>query len=81
MHTYQCHKKVLAAKIDAIEFDAMLNMATIALRGGQIITASDYRPKFKGNEDDLGYYVLYEDGYASWSPTKAFEAGYTKVDA
>jgi len=30
-----------------------------------------------GNRDDLGYYVLYPDGYVSWSPTKAFEEGYT----
>lgn len=26
-----------------------------------------------------GYYVVYEDGYASWSPAKAFEEGYTRV--
>jgi hypothetical protein len=28
--------------------------------------------------DDLGYFVVYEDGYQSWSPTEAFEKGYTK---
>jgi len=26
-----------------------------------------------------GYYVVYEDGYRSWSPGKAFENGYTRV--
>jgi len=26
---------------------------------------------------DAGYYVVYPDGYASWSPTEAFEKGYT----
>lgn len=26
-----------------------------------------------------GYYVVYDDGYVSWSPTKAFESGYTKL--
>ncbi len=26
-----------------------------------------------------GYYVLYEDGYQSYSPAKAFEEGYTPV--
>lgn len=25
---------------------------------------------------DPGYFVLYPDGYRSWSPTEAFEAGY-----
>ena len=27
-----------------------------------------------------GYYVLYEDGYESFSPAKAFEEGYTRFD-
>lgn len=26
-----------------------------------------------------GYYVVYKDGYTSYSPCEAFEAGYTKV--
>jgi hypothetical protein len=25
------------------------------------------------------YFVIYEDGYQSWSPKAAFESGYTKV--
>lgn len=25
------------------------------------------------------YYVVYEDGYASWSPAKAFEEGYSQI--
>lgn len=29
---------------------------------------------------DLGYYVVYEDGHTSWSPTKAFEGGYTRIE-
>lgn len=33
----------------------------------------------KNKVDAGGYYVLYEDGYASFSPAKAFEDGYTKV--
>lgn len=36
--------------------------------------------KIMGNpepyEDELGYVVVYEDGYVSWSPAKAFEDGY-----
>lgn len=31
-------------------------------------------------EDSQGYYVVYEDGYKSWSPAEAFEAGYTLVN-
>ena len=28
-----------------------------------------------------GYFVVYDDGYRSWSPAKAFEEGYTPLDA
>lgn len=26
-----------------------------------------------------GYYVVYDDGYESWSPAGAFEAGYSRL--
>lgn len=26
------------------------------------------------------YYVQYDDGYKSWSPAKAFEEGYTRIE-
>lgn len=26
-----------------------------------------------------GYFVVYKDGYESWSPAEAFEEGYTRV--
>ena len=26
-----------------------------------------------------GYYVVYADGYKSWSPAQAFEEGYTRI--
>ena len=28
---------------------------------------------------DPGYIVVYSDGFTSWSPTKAFEDGYTRI--
>jgi hypothetical protein len=34
---------------------------------------------FKHNPQPGGYYVVYEDGYESYSPAKAFEEGYTKI--
>jgi hypothetical protein len=33
----------------------------------------------KHNPQAGGYYVVYADGYKSWSPAKAFEEGYTRV--
>lgn len=34
-----------------------------------------FRPTVDGA--DPGYYVRYVDGYESWSPTKAFDEGYS----
>jgi hypothetical protein len=28
-----------------------------------------------------GYYVVYEDGYESFSPAKAFEKGYVEIES
>lgn len=33
----------------------------------------------KHNPQVGGYYVVYSDGYKSWSPSQAFEEGYTRV--
>jgi len=33
----------------------------------------------KHNPQVGGYYVVYADGYKSWSPAQAFEEGYTRV--
>ena len=82
---YKCHKLVRAAKIAAIQFFAAGN-ARIAFAPRSdhlaIDTGSGYRERFKAplHGDDLGYYVVYEDGYESWSPSKAFEEGYTRCD-
>lgn len=77
---YQCHKQVNAVKIAAVEFmeDGSATISP-ASSNGMIWTKPGYREKFKGGEDDLGYFVVYDDGYSSWSPTKAFEEGYTKL--
>ena len=43
------------------------------------VTADWVSKRYHGSDDDLGYFVVYEDGYLSWSPTKAFEEGYTAL--
>lgn len=85
--SYVSHKVVQAAKIAAIEFNAN-GSAKIAPchMDGVVVTTAGYRDRFKGKEaedgqvSDLGYYVLYADGYESWSPSEAFESGYTLLD-
>lgn len=74
---YISHKVVRAAKIYAAERGEN--------GGWALATGRDYGPfyldaetstRFKFTEDDLGYLVVYEDGYVSWSPSKTFEKGY-----
>lgn len=81
MPRYRCHKEVWALKIAAIEFlaDGSGKIAPADEGYAPFETEEGYRPRFHGAEDDLGYYVLYQDGYESWSPTKAFEEGYTRI--
>lgn len=82
MPRYRCHKEVCALKIGALEFradgSAMISTAkqTVPLFYG---TKPGWKDRWHGGEDDLGYFVRYDDGYESWSPTKAFEDGYTRI--
>ena len=76
---FKCHKEVMACLISAIEF-AEDGSAKIAPKGANldvIKTDAGFRQRFRGTEEDLGYFVLYEDGYQSWSPSKAFREGYS----
>lgn len=77
---YQCHKQVGALKIAAIEFKED-GSAIVAPESVSFLpfTVDNYRQKFHGDENDLGYYVRYSDEYESWSPTKAFEEGYFRL--
>ena len=90
MPKYECHKLVWAFKIKEIVLDSDLaakeNRET---DGSAIITPEEegFAP-FKVSAEYIrkhnpkvgGYYVVYKDGYASWSPAKEFEEGYTKVN-
>jgi len=89
MPKYRCHKEVWALKIKEITFDIdIAQKENRETTGGAIITPEDavfvrfevgaeYVSKHKPKAG--GYYVVYEDGYKSWSPADAFEAGYTKI--
>lgn len=89
MPKYKCYKEVHALKIERIVFDAheaekegretdgsaILNFGK---KYDKIKVDSNYISKIKEG-DDLGYYVVYQDGYKSWSPTIAFEEGYNLI--
>lgn len=84
MPKYQCHKEVHALKIKSIRDDDTENYYVLefAEKGYAPQDLLDpFMDNFRGcgSNDDLGYLVVYEDGYKSWSPTKAFEDGYALV--
>jgi len=80
MQIYQCHKRVKAFKIEAVNHD---ESGTIALLSDSLGNAVEVSENFlsKHNPAVGGYYVEYDDGYASFSPAAAFEAGYAPVTA
>ncbi len=78
MPRYQCHKKVWALKIK-----------DICVAGDNWLLwfeEEEFSPiqvscawRDKHNPQVGGYYVVYEDGYKSFSPADAFESGYTRI--
>ena len=77
---YTCHKQVQALKIKAIvRQTTWQGRETALLHFGDgyvdIWVDADYVEKH--NPQAGGYFVIYKDGYRSWSPAEAFEEGYT----
>ncbi len=95
MPKYRSHKTVHALKIESVEkimptiaqLEAILNESALTEEPGGRLTVEapfvpiEVSPEYmqKHNPQAGGYYVVYEDGYASWSPAKAFEEGYTRL--
>lgn len=86
MPRYQCHKQVWALKIHALEqkacligeeWDGTLLMTPDEDGYDAFVLDADYVRKHKPQVG--GYYVVYLDGYTSFSPAEAFEGGYTRI--
>ncbi len=69
---YTCHKRVRALKIESVD----LRVLHFADKRYAPIEATVWY-MLKHRPEAGGYYVVYEDGYTSYSPAKAFEEGYT----
>lgn len=82
---YRCHKTVAAFKIGALrEPPAGMPVHVHALASpaeGHGPTGVSLSGEFmaKHKPEVGGYYVLYEDGYESYSPAAAFESGYALI--
>lgn len=75
MPKYQCHKKVWALKIKGISLDGELGFEEEGY--APIVAPKEWLDKH--NPAVGGYYIVYEDGYKSYSPAEAFEAGYSLI--
>lgn len=76
---YQCHKQVHALKIAGIQ-PVVGGSAIITPAEGSyapFTVDADYVSKHKPQQG--GFYVVYDDGYKSYSPAQAFEEGYTRI--
>lgn len=89
MPRYRCFKEVHALKIREIEFDrTAAEKENRETDGSATITpVDDGYAKFRVDAEYVrkhkpvegGYYVVYADGYKSFSPAKAFEDGYIRL--
>jgi hypothetical protein len=93
---YKCHKEVWALKIKEVikhahpdpKADDAAFESSPEFQGAHLffedvgyapipVDADWYR---KHDPEKGGYYVVYEDGYKSFSPAEAFENGYARID-
>lgn len=81
MPRYRSHKEVWALKIREVIHNSVLDGSSL------IVPADEGYAEFrvdaayvnKHNPQAGGYYVVYEDGYQSFSPAEPFESGYTRI--
>lgn len=87
MPRYQCHKQVHALKIAGIERHAYKEGMPLTERALTLTFADpgydpidvDHKMTLRYMPQPGDYYVVYDDGYKSLSPAKAFEEGYTRI--
>ena len=90
MPKYKSHKEVWALKIKEVILDRDKageegretdGSATLVFEeDGYAPIKVNHEYVRKHNPKAGGYYVVYKDGYKSWSPAEAFEEGYTRID-
>lgn len=88
MPRYRSHKDVWALKIERVQLDA--DDARVDGRetdgSARLFVQAPYSPirvehdyMRKHDPQAGGYYVVYKDGYKSFSPAQAFEEGYARI--
>ena len=77
---YECHKHVRALKIREVLTDSQGRRGSLVFEDDTypaLLVSGEYLRKHEPQPG--GYYVLYEDGYQSFSPAEAFESGYHRI--
>lgn len=77
---YECHKVVRAVQITVDKNETGTTGLLVPV--DPLIPAFYTGPGYfeRHNPQDGGYFVVYDDGYVSFSPQAPFEAGYTRID-
>ena len=79
MPRYECHKQVWALKIREVQDNKATNPTLAFEEDGYAPIPVDWDWYYKHKPLPGEYYVVYADGYKSYSPAKAFEDGYTRI--
>lgn len=82
MKRYKCHKEVSAMRIEYCTFfynseHKRYDYRIVGEDGEVVEVTREFMERHQVTPDN--YYVVYDDGYASISPGKTFEDGYSEV--
>lgn len=77
---WQCHKIVRGAQIENIRDQHLPDGGAVLTLAGGFTVKVDAAWCQRNDAKVGGYYVVYEDGYASFSPRAAFEGGYSLIN-
>lgn len=78
---WKCHKIVAAGKMLSMMPDDPTNVLVEDVNGAPTRVAMPENWTARGAPKIGDYIVIYDDGYKSWSPAAAFEAGYAREAA
>lgn len=78
MPRYQCHKEVWALQIKDTDITGTM-ISFVDDKYAPRVVGADWIARHKPQPN--GYFVVYQDGYESYSPQKAFEEGYNKIES
>jgi hypothetical protein len=79
---YKCHKQVCAAKIAGVDagVDQFQDAWILTFTDPDLLPMEVDDDFMRRHKPSIGQYlVVYDDGYKSVSPAKAFEEGYTLI--